>query len=59
VYIRDDRRDQDYFGLCEVEVFAHRGTYVCLLFQYICRLCSSIMRSAAAKERLCNQAATL
>ena len=35
VYIRDDRRDQDYFGLCEVEVFAHRGTYVCLLFQWI------------------------
>jgi hypothetical protein len=25
VYIRDDRRDQDYFGLCEVEVFAYRG----------------------------------
>jgi hypothetical protein len=25
VYIRDDRRDQDYFSLCEVEVFAYRG----------------------------------
>ncbi|GLH02722.1 Sushi, von Willebrand factor type A, EGF and pentraxin domain-containing protein 1 [Gryllus bimaculatus] len=24
IYIRDDRRDQDYFALCEVEVFAHR-----------------------------------
>ncbi|KAL0268038.1 UNVERIFIED_CONTAM: hypothetical protein PYX00_010123 [Menopon gallinae] len=31
VYIRDDRKNHDYFGLCEVEVFAFRGgwdTYV-------------------------------
>lgn len=25
VYIRDDREEQEYFGLCEVEVFAFRG----------------------------------
>ena len=24
VYIRDDRQDQEYFGLCEVEVFEYR-----------------------------------
>ncbi|XP_021927670.1 uncharacterized protein LOC110833660 isoform X3 [Zootermopsis nevadensis] len=29
VYIRDDRRDQDYFGLCEVEVFAYRDESIC------------------------------
>ena len=39
VYIRDDRRDQDYFSLCEVEVFTHRGTYVCLLVQFVYGLC--------------------
>lgn len=25
VYIRDDRKDKEYFGLCEVEVFEHKG----------------------------------
>ncbi|XP_071743546.1 uncharacterized protein [Lepeophtheirus salmonis] len=25
VYIRDDREDKEYFGLCEVEVFEHKG----------------------------------
>ncbi|PNF36402.1 hypothetical protein B7P43_G16823, partial [Cryptotermes secundus] len=29
VYIRDDRRDQDYFSLCEVEVFAYRDESIC------------------------------
>ena len=26
VYIRDDREDKEYFGLCEVEVFEHKGS---------------------------------
>ena len=25
VYIRDDRPDKEYFGLCEVEVFHYKG----------------------------------
>ena len=25
VYIRDDREEQEYFGLCEVEVFEYRS----------------------------------
>ena len=25
VYLRDDREDKEYFGLCEVEVFVHKG----------------------------------
>ena len=25
VYIRDDREDKEYFGMCEVEVFEHKG----------------------------------
>jgi len=25
VYVRDDREDKEYFGLCEVEVFEHKG----------------------------------
>ena len=25
VYIRDDREEEEYFGLCEVQVFAFRG----------------------------------
>ena len=25
VYIRDDRKEQEYFGLCEVEVFEYRS----------------------------------
>ncbi|XP_068082212.1 uncharacterized protein [Anabrus simplex] len=29
IYIRDDRRDQDYFALCEVEVFSHRDETMC------------------------------
>lgn len=29
VYIRDDRRDQDYFSLCEVEVFSYRDESIC------------------------------
>ncbi|KAG0714717.1 Sushi, von Willebrand factor type A, EGF and pentraxin domain-containing protein 1 [Chionoecetes opilio] len=29
VYIRDDREDQEYFGLCEVEVFAFRERIPC------------------------------
>lgn len=29
VYIRDDRDEQDYFGLCEVEVFAFRERIPC------------------------------
>ena len=28
VYIRDDREDKEYFGLCEVEVFEHKGERV-------------------------------
>lgn len=27
VYIRDDREDKEYFGLCEVEVFEHKGDH--------------------------------
>lgn len=29
VYIRDDRQEEEYFGLCEVEVFAFRGRHSC------------------------------
>ncbi|XP_068234778.1 uncharacterized protein [Palaemon carinicauda] len=29
VYIRDDRKEQEYFGLCEVEVFAFRERIPC------------------------------
>ncbi|XP_059089371.1 uncharacterized protein LOC131885361 isoform X1 [Tigriopus californicus] len=29
VYIRDDRKDKEYFGLCEVEVFEHKGIPQC------------------------------
>jgi hypothetical protein len=50
VYIRDDRRDQDYFGLCEVEVFAHRGTYVCLLFQFMYGLCPMLCAVLPLKD---------
>ena len=25
MYIRDDRADKEYFGLCEVEVFHYKG----------------------------------
>ena len=28
VYIRDDRKDKEYFGLCEVEVFEHKGEFL-------------------------------
>ena len=28
VYLRDDREDKEYFGLCEVEVFIHKGEQV-------------------------------
>lgn len=27
VYVRDDRSDKEYFGLCEVEVFRHKGNF--------------------------------
>ena len=27
VYIRDDREEQEYFGLCEVEVFEYRSKF--------------------------------
>ena len=27
VYIRDDREEQEYFGLCEVEVFDYRSKF--------------------------------
>ena len=27
VYIRDDREEQEYFGLCEVEVFEYRSKW--------------------------------
>ena len=27
VYLRDDREDKEYFGLCEVEVFEHKGKF--------------------------------
>ena len=32
VYIRDDREEQEYFGLCEVEVFEYRSKskFACL-----------------------------
>jgi len=29
VYIRDDRKEQEYFGLCEVEVFEYRNETMC------------------------------
>lgn len=38
VYIRDDREEQEYFGLCEVEVFEYRSKskFACLsLFLHI------------------------
>ena len=32
VYIRDDREDREYFGLCEVEVFEHKGEMIKMNF---------------------------
>ena len=32
VYIRDDREEQEYFGLCEVEVFEFTSKLECLKF---------------------------
>ena len=29
VYIRDDREEQEYFGLCEVEVFEFTSKHIC------------------------------
>ena len=40
VYIRDDRKEQEYFGLCEVEVFQYQSKSTlreykfCLTFGY-------------------------
>ena len=31
VYIRDDRPDKEYFGLCEVEVFHYKGNTLVLI----------------------------
>ena len=46
VYIRDDREEQEYFGLCEVEVFEFTSKFkdVCSSWNslFICQKCLSI-----------------
>jgi hypothetical protein len=46
VYIRDDREEQEYFGLCEVEVFEYRSKWYLIAAQ------SWIFLSSASSKKV-------